>query len=304
MAKHRLSRPIIVFGTGRSGTTIISEALFRHPDLAWPSNYDHLRPGKAYASLVRWLFDNPFYRYEGKKEQLHKAGFLNRYAFKPGESYSMWEAITGSEIDFSRGFLLDERLSDPQKHQLLSFFDAMVRFQGRSRLAFKLTGPARMGFLLDLFPDARFIHIRRDAVPTISSWLKVEFWQDKGMDQLWWQGAYSPDEQQFAEGLVGRPELLGALQYRKLNQVFEIEAARWRPALLEIRYEDFVLNPRTALQEMLDFSDLKPSRWIDRYLTNNPVRSDLRPETEYFEPEQLEAIHRILRPGTLPKLSL
>jgi len=299
MARHRLSRPIVVFGTGRSGTTIISEALFRHPNLAWPSNYDHLFPGKPSAALLRWVFDNPLYRYEGKKEQLHKAGLLNRYAFKPGESYSMWEALTGNEVDFSRGFLLDERLSETRKEAVLGFFHSMVRGQGRKQLAFKLTGPARMGFLLDLFPDALFIYIRRAPVPTISSWLKVEFWQDKGMDQLWWQGAYSPEEQKFAETLVGKPELLGALQYRKLNQIFEMEAARWRPAVLEVQYEDFVRDPSGALAEMLQFTGLKPSVWIDRYLRNNPVRNDVRPDTDYFSPEKVEAIHAIVKPGAL-----
>ena len=53
-----LEKPIILFGSGRSGTTIISEILFQHEDLAWHSNYQEIFPGIPQINYLRRLFDN------------------------------------------------------------------------------------------------------------------------------------------------------------------------------------------------------------------------------------------------------
>ena len=59
MKKYKkLQKPIIFIGTGRSGTTIISEIIDRHPDLAFPSNYQNRYPANPRVNLIRLLFDN------------------------------------------------------------------------------------------------------------------------------------------------------------------------------------------------------------------------------------------------------
>jgi len=175
-----LKNPIIFFGTGRSGTTIISEMLFQHPDLAWPSNYQEKFPGVPAINILRRLSDNRYWRLIGKKKGLHGTAFYNKFLFKPGENYQMWQYLVGDEIDFARGFLLDQKASPERQQFIRRYFARMVTAQGRKRLAFKITGPPRMGFLLSIFPDAIFVHIKRDTVPTISSLLKVDFWQTRG----------------------------------------------------------------------------------------------------------------------------
>ncbi len=50
-----LRKPIIIFGTGRSGTTIISDILFQHEDLAWHNNFQELIP---WTPLVNYLEDH------------------------------------------------------------------------------------------------------------------------------------------------------------------------------------------------------------------------------------------------------
>ena len=58
-----LEKPIIFFGSGRSGTTILSEIIFQHEDLAWHSNYQELLPRSAMINLVRRLFENKYWRF-------------------------------------------------------------------------------------------------------------------------------------------------------------------------------------------------------------------------------------------------
>src|SRR6478736_10488995 len=60
-----LEKPIIIFGSGRSGTTIISEIIFQHEDLAWHSNYQELFPKFAPINFMRRVFDNKMWRIIG-----------------------------------------------------------------------------------------------------------------------------------------------------------------------------------------------------------------------------------------------
>ena len=63
--KHEelLEKPIILFGSGRSGTTIISEILFQHEDLAWHNNYQEILPLVPQVNYLRRLFDNKMWRF-------------------------------------------------------------------------------------------------------------------------------------------------------------------------------------------------------------------------------------------------
>ena len=99
-----LEKPIIFFGSGRSGTTIISEIVFRHESLAWPSNYQVVVPSLPAINFLRVLFDNRFWHLQGQKQQLNDVSAINKYLFKPAEAYPFWEHITGHKIDFSRDF--------------------------------------------------------------------------------------------------------------------------------------------------------------------------------------------------------
>lgn len=264
---NNLKNPLIFIGSGRSGTTIISEIVFRHESLAWPSNYQVLFPGVPKVNLLRRLFDNKFWHLQGQKQQLNEVSKFNKYFFKPAEAYPFWEHITGKRIDFSRGFLLNEKATPEECERIRTAFSRLVHYQGRQRLAFKITGPSRIGYLTSIFPDAVFINIVRDAVPTIKSWLNVDFWQDKGKHQLWWEGAYSKEEEAWAKQNSDQPELLGALQYKKLMDVTNEEIRTYKVKCLTVRYEDFVQDPATEIHRIMDFADLNLSAAVENYLS-------------------------------------
>ena len=70
--KNKIINPIIFIGTGRSGTTIISEIIMRHPELAYISNYNKLLHKYPIIGLIRFLFVNKLWRFYGEKNQLQK----------------------------------------------------------------------------------------------------------------------------------------------------------------------------------------------------------------------------------------
>lgn len=269
-----LKKPIIIFGSGRSGTTIISEIIFQHEDLAWHSNYQELLPSSTYINYLRRFFDNKLWRFirfwsfvgVSKNTRQKWGSYFNLIKFNPIERYDFWEYITGPRIDFSRGFLLNERATPEEKLKIRSHLAKQVKFQGRKRLIMKFTGPARLEYLSSIFPDALFVSITREPIATIKSWLQVGFWQTKGINRLWWVGAYSPEEEAEAEKLKNDPALITAFQYKKLMETTEMERIKLGVPLLETRYEDFVADPKAFIKNIMSFVDLAESKYVNRYI--------------------------------------
>ncbi len=294
MPTNRLKNPIIFIGAPRSGTTIISEMIFQHPDLAWPSNFQEAFPSNLTVNYLRRFFDNDMWRLIGNKQQLHTTSFLNKYYFKPAECYGMWEYITGGTINFSRDFLIEKQAEDQQKEFIRDYFSKMVQGQNRKRLSFKITGPPRMGYLLSIFPDAVFIMIKRKPVPTINSLLKVGFWEERGKKQLWWTGPYSEEEKKWAFENKNNPVLITALQIKKINWAEQAEFEKYKPDLLEIHYEDFVEQSVENINKILGHCGLSFDNRIEKYLEKNPVVSRNKNDHEYFDEETLQKINSIL----------
>ena len=274
-----LEKPIIIIGSGRSGTTIISEIIFQHPDLAWLSNYQELFKKTPYINYLRRFFDNKWYKIVkhysfvgfSKNTRQKWANYLELAIFNPIELYGFWEYITGPRIDFSRGFLLNTTATPEEKKRIRNFLAKQVKYQGRKRLIMKFTGPARLEYLTSIFPDAAIINVTREPIATVRSWLEVGFWQRMGINKLWWTGAYTPTEEAEAEKLKTDPALITAFQYKKLMETTAYEIKKLGLNVFEMKYEDFVSDPKTFVQKLMDFIKLSPSKYVDGYLNSISV---------------------------------
>jgi hypothetical protein len=281
--EHLLDKPIIIFGSGRSGTTVISEIIFHHEDLAWHSNYQELFPKFAGINYMRRIFDNKSWRIIGMNTQNNRS-FSNYMLFRPIERYDFWEAVTGERIDFSRGFLLNEKATDEEREHIRTFFAKMVKYQKRKRLALKITGPARMEYLMSIFPDAQFVNINRDPVSIIRSWMEI-YWNEQITNQLWWHGAYSPDELKKAEELSSNKFLFAAFQYRKLMETTQQEIKKMNPDIYSASYEDFVKDPKMFIQNIMQFLHLQPSKLVDKFMGKLSIanRNERKAASEHTE---------------------
>jgi len=251
-----LASPIIFIGPGRSGSTIISEIILAHESLAWPSNHQEYLPRIPLVNLLRPLFDNRYWRILGEKDQLNRTRFLNSLLPLPAEAFPFWEQITRSDLDFSRGFLLDEIATSEERTRIRKAVSRIVRWQGKQRFSMKITGPARIGYLKSIFPDARFVNVVRDPVSTVRSLLAVPFWKDLGMHRLWWSGAYSDEEIERFEALKPDPVAITAFQVAKILKTTLEEASRCKANMLTVHYEDFVANPGQVVGDICTYLDL------------------------------------------------
>ena len=97
-----LEKPIIFIGNPRSGTTIISEIVMRHPDLGYPSQWHNSFPRSTSINYLRYIFHNAIWNISGQNKQLNKVGFVNKYVFRSSETYSIWTQNLEKDLDFER----------------------------------------------------------------------------------------------------------------------------------------------------------------------------------------------------------
>ena len=145
----------------------------------------------------------------------------------------------------------------------------------RNRLLLKITGWPRLGFLNEIFEDAKFIHLVRDGRAVASSLLHVDFWRGWYGPQGWRAGLLSPEDQATWEAYDRSFVALAGLEWR--IQMRAMEAARRAlpdPArFLEIKYETFCEQPLETCRRALDFAELPGSTAFERHVAATPIKN-------------------------------
>ncbi|HXL55816.1 MAG TPA: sulfotransferase, partial [Chitinophagaceae bacterium] len=123
-----------------------------------------------------------------------------------------------------------------------------------------------------IFPDAVFVQIMRDPLSTVRSWLEVQ-WSSQITDQLWWEGAYSDEELVNAKEISNDKALFAAFQYRKLMQSTAYEINKLHADVYSVNYEDFVKDPKIFIAKMMEYMQLKPSKFVDTFMKKISVQN-------------------------------
>tara|TARA_B100000508_G_scaffold141091_1_gene146356 strand:+ start:92496 stop:93398 length:903 start_codon:yes stop_codon:yes gene_type:complete len=292
------SSPVILIGFGRSGTSIISDIVLNHPSLGVISNYNAIFPSTPSVGLLRYFFENRFYKLTGQKKQLNKTSMFNKYIFKNAEAYAYLNNVTG--VNFGKLFLNDIILDDKEVERMQKEFNRLIKYQGKSRLGFKTTGPSRLAYLHQLFPKACFINIVRDPLPNINSLLNVHFYQDRKHD-LWWEGndVYSQDEKRFVKENKNKPHLIAALQYYKVHEYHrkEIEQCSIQDQVLSVRYENFISAPKEEIERIYDFTGLTMNQGTIDFLKKNQIVNRNKNSFSAFDRSQHDIIKDIALRG-------
>lgn len=246
-------RPIFLVGMGRSGTTIVFESLAQHPDLGWLSNYCEWMPRYLFPNAMVPVVDRLGLR--GRKKQYGRAIPVNRYLPQPDEAYAFWDYY--SQKHFSRDYLSGVRATPATADRVRRAIARVMFWQRKSRFAAKLTGPGRITFLSSIFPDARFIHVIRDGRPVVESLLRQRFWREKGgLTGPFWNGTPKHLLREW-EASGRNPDVLAALQWRHVVQSIRADAAVLpAESYMELRYEDFVADPKKSLAAVCLFAGL------------------------------------------------
>lgn len=257
---HEDRSPVFFVGVPRSGTTISFEHFSSHPDLAWVSNYARVFPTFHEMNLIRRLLDNRFVQIRGRKNQFNEERWINRYLPRPDESYEFWNAHACPGFD--RAYLLNTDATEEERQRLRQAFSKIQRYQGRSRITAKMTGPGRIQYLNSVWPQMYVVHIIRDGFGVVKSLLNVPFWKKGGGSEApWWHGGVSVAEVHQWREEGAPPELLAALQWRKIIETTRLEAKELLGhRYIELKYEDFLAAPRESIEQLYDQVGLDTNR--------------------------------------------
>jgi len=256
-----IEKPIFIVGIGRSGTTVFHEMLAQHPHAAWLSRLCDDYPSKPLRNRrLMQAVDYPL------------IGRYLRQRFKPLECYSFSEMHC---IGFSKP-CRDIVATDVTEFAMIRIRNALRRMQTskRRRLVAKITGWPRLGYLQQIFGDAKFIHLVRDGRAVVNSRLQESWWPGWEGPDHWSRGPLTPEQTALWEKHGRSFVALAAFELTILQTAFE--KARCRAAngtFLQIRYEDLCANPLESFQVVAEFCGLAWSAQFEAALRHYSLES-------------------------------
>lgn len=102
----------------------------------------------------------------------------------------------------------------------------------------------------------------------VGSLLDVDFWREGGgLERPWWNGVITAGEEAEWERWERSPVAMAALQWRRVIVVTEEETiGLGKNGFLEVRYEDFVIEPQAVPAEIMGLTEVPASADVERYL--------------------------------------
>lgn len=256
--------PIFFIGEGRSGTTIIFEAFSKHKDIAYLSNYTEKFWLPQFGIIHRII------KKQGKKNQYNDVSIINKFYHKPTEAYNTWEKLCGSKI--KNHFMRDVRPTNSEIENVKKYINRIVKYQGKARFSTKLTGPPRITYFSSIFDDIYFINIIRDPRAVVASLLNVAFWKNRG-NYPFWEDTLTKNKYTIWENYGMSQVALASLEWCSVYEQTIKEAKNTNSFVYNLKYEDFMDDPKTEMEKLLLVVGLSYCRDIHEYVKSNTYKN-------------------------------
>jgi hypothetical protein len=209
-----MTAPIFIVGANRSGTTLLRLLLNAHSQVAIPDEINYFYSFDWSVSYTRWAAPT--------LSPAAFASFVDRFL---AENESK---VPGLDLTALRAEMLDGPVDLRRPYQLL--LERWAAAHGKTRWGEKTPGNIyHANLLIDMFPEAQFVHVVRDPRGGVASMKRVSFFPDDAV--------------------------LNALNRHKVMTHGRAHFRRIVPAdqRVEIRYEDLVTAPRETLRTLCSF---------------------------------------------------
>jgi len=275
--------PLFIVGVGRSGSSVFHRLMCRHPRAAWLSRV-----------LEHWPNAAPINRVVMHALALPGVGHSVSRMIDPGECYEYWEQLAPGFARACRDLVAADVQNDvlAQVRRAL----AQVPTKRRPQLVAKVTGWPRIGFLREIFPNAKFIHVVRDGRAVAASLLKVDWWQGWRGPSGWLFGELTAEHMAEWHRHDRSFVALAGIQWKILMDAME-RARQSVPTscMVEIEYEDLCRDPLSHFRRVAEFAELEWVPEFERAIRSAELRSENEKWRRYFTPSQQSILESVLR---------
>jgi omega-hydroxy-beta-dihydromenaquinone-9 sulfotransferase len=262
----RIQSPIFILGHWRSGTTLLHELLVLDPRHAFPDTYECFDPNHPLltARFVRryftWLLppkrmmDNMPVGWDRPQEDEFALAMMGAPSPYLTIAFPNRGPLDAAALDLDD---LPARDRDRWKRLFVRFLRTVAARDPRRLVLKSPPHTCRIPTLLELFPDAHFVHIVRDPFAVYSS--TVNLWKKLYRAQAMQRPTFAGLEEYVLETFVHFHRRLAAT--RDL-----VPAGRFH----EVKYEDLTKDPAAELRRLYDrlglgdFEHVRPH--LERYL--------------------------------------
>lgn len=229
--QQKLKNPFFFIGCGRSGTTLLFKLLSNHPEIsAYPEEANDLWHPQSYPWYKRKIDTPPFW--------------INPYKFT---ELSLQNRTKNDENKLKSIFVA---------HQFLT--------RGNCFLNKSVMVTFMIPYILELYPDAKFIHLYRDGIAV--SYSLAKFHQAKirtNPPQNETNNYNLPfDELIYKMGIHWQDHIK---EINKQNQALSLIQSQ---KLLEISYEDLCNKPVETLEKITNFMSINKLKILPNQLSN------------------------------------
>ncbi len=242
--------PVFIIGHWRSGTTYLHNVLCKDPQFCYVTTYQGVFPGNVFRGFGRWLFksfmkllipvnrkgDNVKLNVDYPQEEEFAIGASHNNCF-----YFFWYFPRKVMKYFDSQLLMKER----KQEDIERFKKDYIRIVKKAHILNKKDqlisknppNTARIKYLLEAFPKAKFIFIYRDPVKVIQS---TSNFFDKMMPVLWFHSMPKRE----------RDEMIFDLYLKTMDQYFAEKDLIPDGQLYEVKFEELEQKPLDFILEL------------------------------------------------------
>lgn len=255
-----------VVGSGRCGSTLVTELIARHPDVGFVSNIDD-----KFALLdLKGRWNNALFNRSAERDpslrpfrDRRRAVEGGRFRVAPSEGWDVLERQVSSIFPKPCRDLTAQDAMPWLQKRIAGFFDSRIAAQHKPAFVHHLTGWPRVGLLRSVYPQARFVHVVRDGRAVANSWLQMGWWDGYRGPDAWYLGPLSHADRQEWEEADRSFVVLAGLGWRiLLDAIEEARAGVPEDQWLDVRLEDVMEDPRGQVGQIMDFLGLE---WTPKF---------------------------------------
>jgi hypothetical protein len=245
MQDQRIIKPVFIVGCGRSGTTLLFNIFKKHPHLTGTTGYPD---GE---DQVGWIE--------------HGNCLISGLGSSP--------TINGGHTGFHYCLHMDEQDVTPEivENMTSYYHDDVLSGNGSKSVLNKNPHLSnKLRYVRGIFPDAQFVHIVRDCLPVVSSWIEMMdhaqpyqlFYLPKTEYPCFW---VLPAPEKGARGAIfrkedriypGGGEAMLIDYWSKVNRNIPIQLWDSPEQLLTIKYEDLITNSLETINRVCEFCEI------------------------------------------------